>query len=292
VDGELLTATDSHPMWQTILDKSFSGDLTKADFNTAEVIQQRFNVGQVEVKGDRLLYNGEEMNGTLSKKIVSSIRSKSTYLQVSNFLGYLDNNPSRNSRDQLFQWLDKSGFELTDGGLVVGYKSVMLDANGMRSVNSGVAWVDDVKYYGQQIPQEVGSVVTMPRSEVTDNPAISCSYGLHVGTYEYAQYFAGNAILRVLVDPADVVSVPNDDATKMRVCKYQVDSVCELSYRFGNSSAIQRVEYKDDTLTVIFNNGLSYDYADVPIDLVLDMIAADNGGSPGRFFTEHIRSMV
>jgi hypothetical protein len=63
----------------------------------------------------------------------------------------------------------------------------------------------------------------MPRSDVQHDPARSCHTGLHVGTYEYAHSYADAALLTVLVNPRDVVSVPTAcGATKMRVCRYVV----------------------------------------------------------------------
>ena len=62
----------------------------------------------------------------------------------------------------------------------------------------------------------------MPRSEVDENPDNHCSSGFHVGAWEYASSF-GERVVLVEVDPADVVSVPNDyNAQKCRVTKYKV----------------------------------------------------------------------
>lgn len=72
------------------------------------------------------------------------------------------------------------------------------------------------------VPYPVGATVWMPRDLVSDDRNSACSVGLHVGTYCYAERFS-EQMLVVLVDPADVVSVPTDsNAQKMRVCRLYV----------------------------------------------------------------------
>lgn len=61
-----------------------------------------------------------------------------------------------------------------------------------------------------------------------DNPSQDC-VGLHVGTWQYASTFSERT-LEVEVHPRDVVSVPNYDKNKMRVCRYKV--VKELTKRY------------------------------------------------------------
>jgi hypothetical protein len=59
----------------------------------------------------------------------------------------------------------------------------------------------------------------MLRGLVDEDRDSACSVGLHVGTFGYAQRFS-EQMLVVLVDPADVVSVPtHGDAEKRRVCR-------------------------------------------------------------------------
>ena len=72
------------------------------------------------------------------------------------------------------------------------------------------------------ITYPLGATVTIPRALVDDNRDAACSVGLHVGTFSYASSFAPRTLL-VLVDPADVVSVPrHSDGQKMRVSRFVV----------------------------------------------------------------------
>ena len=58
-----------------------------------------------------------------------------------------------------------------------------------------------------------------------DNKDRHCSHGLHIGSYDYADGWAGSdgRLLLVEFDPQDAVSVPTDCSfQKLRVCKYTV----------------------------------------------------------------------
>ena len=78
-----------------------------------------------------------------------------------------------------------------------------------------------------QILNEVGATIEVARRCVDDNKDHHCSFGLHVGSFDYADGWAGEdgRLLLVEFDPADAVSVPTDcDFQKLRVSKYKVIS--------------------------------------------------------------------
>lgn len=68
----------------------------------------------------------------------------------------------------------------------------------------------------------LGSPVDMPREQCDPDITIDCSYGLHVGSHKYVSSFGRgmDAILAVLVNPRDVVALPQYDHSKIRVCRY------------------------------------------------------------------------
>jgi hypothetical protein len=68
----------------------------------------------------------------------------------------------------------------------------------------------------------LGKLVTMPRHECDPNINNECSYGLHVGSYEYVKRFAhvDQSILACLVSPMDIVALPRYDNSKIRTCAY------------------------------------------------------------------------
>jgi hypothetical protein len=69
---------------------------------------------------------------------------------------------------------------------------------------------------------ELGVPVKQARKECDANPRQDCSNGLHVGATKYVENFANrdSVILVCLVNPANVVAVPDYDHSKMRVCEY------------------------------------------------------------------------
>lgn len=308
IDGELYTATDEHPFFVQIVEAVVDGTATPDTFNgEAGVLDYLQLADGVEVRDSVLYYDDEQMHDALAQKIIKMLKANEEPTALVNFLVWLKQNPSRNSRDQLFGWLEQSGFEITDTGYIIGYKSVYSALpDQYHSVSRGTAWVNGEKQTGQ-IYQRIGDVVTMPRSDVTDNPAESCSYGLHVGTRGYAESFSGDTVLLVYVNPKDVVSVPNDDATKMRVCEYTVGKVfipeppsieeatLTVVYNFVNSSLIKSATWVPDyteyygELTVTFHDDRSYKYSGVPYNVWDDLVAADDNCNASHYFNTSIK---
>ena len=227
-DGDMLVAdSDSHSNINDIIQAAIDGDDEVVDlFDVTKSINRKFQrlSNRVTVDGEAVYLDGDEAPTALSDAILAHHRAGLDFTALVNFLDRLGNNPSAGSVNQLYAWLDANdGFTITDEGFIIGYKGVTVDAAGNYvSVNSGRAVVDDEEIQGQ-IPNYIGAVVEMPRSEVTFDPRNGCSQGLHVGTYDYAKGWARGALLEVLVDPRDVVSVPTDcGAQKLRCCRYKV----------------------------------------------------------------------
>jgi hypothetical protein len=76
--------------------------------------------------------------------------------------------------------------------------------------------------YSQTMTIKLGEPVAMERSECDGDPAKECSYGLHVGSTRYVSTFAhrNSVILVCLVNPMNVIAVPEYDNSKMRVSEY------------------------------------------------------------------------
>lgn len=169
--------------------------------------------------------HGDPVAETVLSTALRLARETADMAPLGEFLRRLERNPSEASRSQLFGWLKAGGFTLTTDGLIVGYKSVRNDG---FSAHAGREPVTVVHQDGTSetvtgnIPYPVGATVWMDRGLVDSERHSACSVGLHVGTYSYASHFS-DQMLVVLVDPADVVSVPADhNAEKMRVCRLTV----------------------------------------------------------------------
>lgn len=78
-----------------------------------------------------------------------------------------------------------------------------------------------VDWHSGKVPQYQGAFVSMPRNFVEDDPEAACSYGLHCASKEYAKSYG--TVMTVMVDPADVVSVPyQHNSAKCRACRYEI----------------------------------------------------------------------
>jgi len=129
----------------------------------------------------------------------------------------LRKNPSNDSREMLYGFLEANDHPITANGNFLAYKKVTQLDDG-RLVDS----------HSRTMDNSVGKVVSMPRDQVVEDKNQTCSRGLHVAAWSYAQGFSGSILVEVIVDPTDVVSVPIDyNQQKMRVCRYKVSCVIE-----------------------------------------------------------------
>lgn len=219
--GELLAAAD--------LERAF-----QEEFKKVEGILD----GRMAMKGGAILVDGDPIDPTLQGHILRLLNEKGEPRNASNwrafarFVENLYSNSSEFVRQQLFGWLSYQmlhgdGFTLTEDGCFVGYKGCAGTVDAPLSVRAGSAIVNGKRVTGQ-IPNPVGAVVEMPRSQVQADPSVGCSHGLHIGTYNYAKDWAKGVLLLVKVNPRDVVSVPTEcQAQKIRACRYEVLEVTE-----------------------------------------------------------------
>jgi hypothetical protein len=226
----IFEADSNHPHWQAIMTGLKNNDTSIFElFDVQGGMVKRLKVlsDRVEYDGRNILFDGDVINSALADQILRFIQQGvGDYAPLVRFWEKLASNPNEHSRDQLYRWLKTHDFTITDNGDIVGYKGVIpvLEDRLERfeSVHAGKAHVDGKEISGR-IPNNPGSIVTMPRSEVMHNPRIGCHTGLHVGTWAYAQNFGHGAVLEVHVNPRDIVSIPTDCSdAKMRCCKYKV----------------------------------------------------------------------
>lgn len=237
VDGSPYLATDTHPNFERIHAVLFEGEaLDEGElvelFDVTREVARRFETlsERVKVSGGKVYFDGEVVHNALANHIKRFLDEGLDFSPLVNFFERVAGNPNEHSREQLYEWLERHNFAIKADGRFVAYKGVTAGENVdgktvYRSISRGRAISDNVTHNGQ-IPQSIGSVVEMPRSEVQFDPAIGCSVGLHAGTWAYASSFSRGAVLEVSIDPRDVVSVPTDcDHQKVRVCRYTVEDV-------------------------------------------------------------------
>jgi hypothetical protein len=161
---------------------------------------------------DGKLWDGETaLPDALTTRILKFRDLELPYQPLLNFWANLKANPSFNSRQMLYKFLEHNGHPLTEDGSFIAYRGVRED---FKDKHSG------------KFDNSPGQVCEMARSEVDDNPDNTCSSGLHVACFDYAKGF-GEKLVEVKVNPSDVVAVPRDyNGTKMRVCKFEVIQEC------------------------------------------------------------------
>jgi hypothetical protein len=164
----------------------------------------------IAIKGGELLFQGEVINNTLSQRILKMVDEGFVLTPMVNFLTNLMTNPSMRVTEQLYAFLEKGKNAITEDGHFLAYKAVRED---FKDIHSGT------------FDNSVGQVVAIPRRKVDENPQVTCSYGLHVCSFDYLPHFAhaDGHVMICKVNPADVVAIPADyNNTKMRVCRYEV----------------------------------------------------------------------
>jgi hypothetical protein len=171
-----------------------------------------FSQGRVEVKNGKVMFDGEEVHGSISKRILEFMSKGLPFQPLVNFLNNLMENPSMQSQKELYDFLEHELLPITEDGCFLAYKAVRGD------------FMD--KYAGK-FDNHVGNICEMPRAKVDDDRGRGCSYGLHAGALNYVASYGsadnGDHIVIVKINPKDVVSVPSDcNHEKLRTCKYEV----------------------------------------------------------------------
>jgi hypothetical protein len=160
-----------------------------------------------DVEDGLVSIGGEPMPSELNARILAYKQDGLPYTSLLKFWDNLRQNPSFNSRKALFSFLENQGHSITEDGCFIGYRGVRED---FKDKHSG------------KFDNSPGKKVSVPRSEVDDNPANDCSFGLHVGGFNYAKSF-GPKLVMVKVNPKNVVAVPDAyKGEKMRVCEFEV----------------------------------------------------------------------
>jgi len=225
-DGKPYTLRSDHPNFvlarQAIFDARYEdlGDLIDIKKSVENFVE-----GDIEVKDELVYYKGHRLHGVVVDKLLEMLRmGMKDSAPLVNFIQRLQSNPSANSVNELYSFLSYKSLPTTPEGKVLGYKGVQSDY-WSNTGNADTIVVQGETNARHQIFNGVGETIEIARRCVDDNRDNHCSYGLHIGSYDYADSWAGSdgKLLIVEFDPEDAVSVPTDcDFQKLRVCKYKV----------------------------------------------------------------------
>ena len=230
-DSGIKTARADHPKWsdiQRIFDLiSYEGErfvgptdelLAVMDLRTAV---ETYTVGLLSVNSMGVTYSGRPLHTIDAERVMAFMRDKLSYKPIANYIVRKMKNPSSRAIREMYNFLEHRGMPLTLRGTFIAYKGVTTD---FWSINGNVETVvlqGEVDSTGRLL-NKVGATIEVERSSVDDDFRQGCSHGLHAGSLSYAKGW-GQRVVLVEIDPADVVSVPEDcNCQKLRCCKYTI----------------------------------------------------------------------
>jgi len=226
-DGSTHTIGSDNPNYTQVVRELLSGEAAEdelldliapfeAVYKTLTKLSER-----VSRKGSKLLFDGDVVNSALSNFIIALMNEgkEESWKAYIAFMEKLYTNPSEESREHLFHFIESNGLQITPDGDLVLYKSTKEDGS---STYRGYGIVNGVEFENDYLINSVGAVVEIPRSRVDANRGVACSVGLHVGAFSYANTYS-KRLWTTIVNPRDVVSVPSDHSdAKIRVARYQI----------------------------------------------------------------------
>jgi hypothetical protein len=222
---DVYTTTTENPNWDAVLEALKAKD-------EKEVVRlvsikntiTAFSEGNIKVVNDKVFYKNQELHGLDVERLLGYVKNKFPADSMVKFLENKQKNPSSRSINELYKFLEHRNMPVDDDGMFLAYKGVQVSYFSKHGNKATVVLQGQVNDAGQ-IRFQPGDVIEVQRNSVCDDYKIGCAEGIHVGSLEYATGWAGTdgKVVTVRVNPADVVSVPEDCSfQKLRCCKLQV----------------------------------------------------------------------
>jgi hypothetical protein len=187
----------------------------------------------ISIAGGVVFYKQRPLDNSLTRRMLDHLQQGVSVAPLVPFLENLEQNPSRRVEQTLYEFLEHGKIPLTTDGHFLAYKAVRSD------------WYD---IHSGTLNNAVGEIVEVERNQVDEDPDRTCSYGLHVCSFDYLPFFshADGHVVIVKVNPKDVVAIPRDyNNTKMRVCRYEVVSEVEGYYAERENYLSRQVVFGD-----------------------------------------------
>jgi len=201
-------------------------EMSFADFSTSKQNFEEYCEGRFLIRNNSVFYvddNGasQSVDIRIHTLITRLMRAGDEFEPIMKFWIKLQDNPSENSRSQLWDFICNQNIPITPEGDVVGYRAVRSDYMDM---------------FSGTFDNTPGSIVEMDREDCLDDPNQPCAAGLHVGSLEYVNWYKNSTsnVIIVKFSPTDVVSVPRDSGhisgndedgnpiyQKIRVCRFE-----------------------------------------------------------------------
>lgn len=209
IKGRPYSIDSSHPNWDH-MNKMVRGEIpTTSDdeiihlMNVRAAVEEKLkDYGRIKVGEDQIIIDGIPTHNYSTRRILDMLREGLDITPWINFLDRAISNPAAHVFGELFNWLEASNLPVTPEGKFLAYKKVD----------------DDYLSYhpspdGTHQEHKFGKPITMPRYQVDDDRTNYCSTGFHFANWEYVNqhYYPGRGRILILeVDPAEVVTIPND----------------------------------------------------------------------------------
>ena len=86
-----------------------------------------YSNGDVKVEGNKVLYQGQEVHGSISKRIIEFMKNGLPFEPLVKFLENVMQNPSMQSQRELYDFLQHENLPITEDGHFLAYKAVRSD---------------------------------------------------------------------------------------------------------------------------------------------------------------------
>jgi hypothetical protein len=168
--------------------------------------------GKAEIVDGVVHYAGKPLHTVFTQRLLETMKLGLPTAGWLNFLERLHRNPSKRVLDELPTFLLSKGIALSESGELICLKRVY-KVEGRPGVYTDC--------YTKSLEYAVGREFRVERNTVDDDWGKQCSEGVHVGGLDYVvKFHTTGVVLAVRVPPEDVVSVPTDEAHKMRTCAF------------------------------------------------------------------------
>lgn len=206
-----------------------------------------------KVENGMVYIDNTPVTGCISDRITEYVKQGLDPSMLVNFWRNLQKNPSKRARDRLFLFLENGNHPFTDDGCFIAYKKV----NANMTDN-----------YTGTIDNSVGAKPHKDRSTIDDDPEKTCSEGLHVASWQYAQNYAGQVLIDVKVNPSHIVSIPVDyQNQKMRVTDYEVIAISKGKHEeLHMSDNLKDMDDEDESFDCEDEDDGDYDDSDLIFD--------------------------
>ena len=209
-------------------------------------VDEDVTMDDIEITRRRVYFKGQAVDTNLTRRLIDV---QAQGLPIDPWLRFMANvyeNPAEYARAELYDWIERSGLPITSDGHFLAYKRVKDNGENWEADGWTARYVD---LYTKTFDNTPGQVVEMDRKQVDTVRYHHCSTGLHFASERYMGSYGvngnGNATMIVKVNPADVVSIPNDyNFSKGRTWRYEVLQV------IPDPVVVQDIEWDDPVVEI------------------------------------------